>query len=202
MKIKMLSITIVGMLILIGMTSSMNADTLDGEIDVKLTQYLMGLVHPHINIESENDVSFNAEEVTEEDLTYYKINDSITISLNISDNTGKEEYIFSRALFYSAVIIRKPVINMKVGNFFKRMFPALELLRVVKVVNSTLGGNNMSTELVIPVNYTIAKETLESEEMSLYIAVMGMLPGDANGLDGIHVIDYKKIILNVDYELP
>lgn len=197
-KVKIISIMIVTLLISIGAVSVSGTNTLDGHIDVEVTQFFMGLVHPRINLANESDIAFIAEPVTQNNLSFFRVNDSITIDLDVTDNSGKDEYMFSRSVFYSAIIVRKPVINMKVGGYFKRMFPAFELLKPAKVVSSTLGGNR-TTEIVIPINYTIAKETIEPEEMTLHFVTFGMLPGDINGIEGLHVISYKKVTLNVDY---
>ena len=196
-KMKILAIMVVSLLVGLSTISVSGANKLDGQIDVEITQFI-GLVHPHINLDNDSDISFAAESVEQDNVSFFRVNDSITIDLEITDNTGKGSYLFARTFFYSAIILRQPVINMKVGSFLKRMIPAIELLKPVKVVNSTLGGNR-TTEIEIPVNYIIAKETLEPEEMKLILVVFGMPPGDINGIEVFPLIDYKIVKLNVDY---
>jgi len=197
-KLKMIAIIIVCLFLGTGISSISGSQVLDGQIDVEINGFILGSVHPRINLENESDVTFQADEVTEEDVTYYTVNDSIIINLDIDDNTGKDSYIFSRSVIFGALLIRKPVVNLKVGGFLRRMFAAKPVLKIISVVNATIGANK-TTQIEIPVNYTIAKETLEDEDMTLHVMTMGMLPGDINGVEGLHVIDYKKVTLHVDY---
>jgi len=194
-KMKVVSIIIVTILIGAGVTSISVAQPLDGEIDVEIRE-ILGLVAPVINLKNESNVTFVAESSGDENETYYRVNDTLEISLDVTDNSGKESYIFPRPVFYTAVIFRKPKITLK-GGFFKRMLPTFEILKSVNVVNASL-GKNQTDFIQLKVNYSVA-DISGTEQMTLHLLCFGIPPGDANGIEGIHVVDYKKVTLNVDY---
>lgn len=205
-KIKTISIMIAAMFVCVAFASIGGAEyTLDGSVDVEITQYFMGLVHPHINLENESNISFIAEAVTDDNLTYFRVNDSIVIDLDITDNTGRENIYFPRTLMYSVVLVRndaKLLPLFPLADAFKRIFPVIEIGKSVNVVNSQFGENKSDT-IEIPVHYTIANDSvIGTENMTLHLVVMGMLPGDINGVSGLKIVEYKKIALTVDYILP
>ena len=38
-----------------------------------------------------------------------------------------------------------------------------------------------------------------TENMTLHLVIMGMLPGDVNGIGSLKIIEYKKMVLTVGY---
>ena len=200
-KMKVITITIVSILLGAGITSVGIAQSLDGKIDVEVSKFL-GLVKPVINLENESDVSFVVRPVGDENSTYYQVNDTIEINLDITDNSGRGDtlpFVFGRSIFCSAIIWRMPKITLQ-GGFFKRLIPTFVPLQIVNVVNSTI-GKNKSTVIEFPLNYTIAEEVAnsEGEQMTMHILCMGMIPDDVNGIGDIKFISHKKVTINVGY---
>ena len=203
-KMKFISIILVSILIGAGI-SAVSAADLGGQIDVELTEFLLGAVHPRINLDNESSVSFLAELVEEDNSTYYQVNETLTINLAIEDNTDREQFIFPRLVICSAVLLRRPKFVapfLGPNGYFKRWIAGRELLKTVNVVDSQFGGENKTDEIEIAVNFTIISETMpEPEEMTLIIATLGApFPGDINGDEGLgRFIDHKKVTLDVTY---
>lgn len=195
-KIKFISIMIVSILLGAGITSIATAQELDGEIEVDIKQTL-GIVSPVINLENETTIELEAELIEEENSSYYRVNDSIEINLNVTNDMENENPIFSRSVFYSAILIRKPVKIMPFGGIFGRILPIFKV-GIVPVIDSML-GKNASAQIELPLNYTIMGDTLADEDMTLHLFTMGMLPGDVNGINGLKVVDYHKVTITANY---
>jgi len=200
-KIKIMSI----MAIIISMScaSMVGAVKLPGDINVKI-ENTIGLVKPVINIDNETpiDISLNVDiDGTGENITYH-VNDTISINLAIEDTSGRDSFFFPRTVAYSVIIMRN-ITSAKllpISGFFKRMFPHIELFKSVNVVNSTIAGIKQS-QINISLDYYLTNnETYDGEQLTMYIFVMGILPGDVNGISSdIPFVDHKKVTLIVDY---
>jgi hypothetical protein len=200
MKIKLISITIVSLLITIGAFSA-SGDFLDGDIDVEIRESLLGVVYPHITLANESEITFVAEFVDDGNESYWEVNETISINLDINDDTGRETFFFPRSMVYSAILIRKEAKIMPIfpiGNLFRRFFPVIQLGKSVNVVESQI-GENKSDIIEIPVQYTIQNDSIATENMVLHLLVMGILPGDLNGINMTKVIEHKAIDLTVNY---
>ena len=199
MKIKVISIMVVSILIGVGAFSA-SAEFLQGDIDVEITDTL-GLVCPRRDLDNTSMVEFIPTYVDDGNDSYWEINSSIDISLNITDNSGRENFWLPRSVMYTAILVRKDIKILPLIGLFKRMVPVRELFKTVNVVESQL-GENMTDTISIPVQYNVYNDTLGPETMTLHLFVMGILPGDVNGIDGIKVVEYKAIELQVDYIMP
>ena len=199
-KIKIMSIMIVAMFIGMGAASMCGAEeTLNGEMKVDVSGWI-GIVSPKIDFGNQS-VTFDVETIENE--TFYKVNDTLKINLNITDSSGRKLCIMPRSMFYSVIIYRKPSeakLSPLIG-ILNRLFPVRRLLKSVNVVNSTLGGQR-DNNITIPLKYTITNDTFNNggENLSMMVYVMGFLPGDLTG-GGLSIIDHKTITLNISYEL-
>jgi len=194
---KKISIMIAFLLIGLGAVTT-NGQVLDGEIEIEVVDSI-GVVYPNINLENESEFDFVAEFIEEENESYWEVNGTISISLNIMDNSERENFLFPRTLMYSALLVRNDVKLLPLAGAFKRIFPVIEIGKSINVVNSQFGENKSDT-IEIPVQYTMANDSvIETENMTLYLVVMGMLPGDVNGVGGLKIVEYKKIALTVGY---
>ena len=199
-KIKIMSIMIVAMFIGMGATSICGAETLNGEMKVKVTDWI-GIVSPKMEFGNQS-VTFDVEKVKNE--TFYKVNDTLKINLNITDSSGRELYIMPRSMFYGVIMYRK-ISEAKISpltGLLNRLFPVRRLLKSVNVVNSTLGGKK-DNNITIPLKYTITNETFNNkgENLSMMVYVMGFLPGNLDGMEGVPIIAHKTITLNISYDL-
>jgi len=196
-EMKLISIMIVTVLIGAGLSSISVAQPLGGQIDVEVSNFI-GIVSPVLNLDNESTVDFSAEFVEEGNNSYYKINDSLEINLDVTNNMGRDNLIFSRSLFYAAVLIRTPKITFT-GGFFKRMLPVLKF--GVKPIMDSMLVQNSTPVIKLPVNYTLGADSIGTEEMTLHLFTMGMIPGDVNGIEGLKIVDYQKVSLTVDYNI-
>lgn len=199
MKIKIISILITSVLIGIGAFSA-SGEFLDGDINVEITDSL-GIVYPHIDLTNISEIVFNPEFVEDGSDSYWEINETLDIALDVNDNSGRENFFFPRSVVYSAMVIRKNVKILPLAGLFRRMIPVIVIGKSVNIVDSQL-GKNKSITLTIPIKYTVYNESPEPETMVLHLLVMGMLPGDLDGIDGIKWMEYKSIELSVNYSLP
>jgi hypothetical protein len=191
---KTISILITMMLVCVTITSIGGAVELDGEIDVEITQSI-GLVAPKIALE-ENQ-TFGPLNVEEDDGTLY-VNDTLSIKLNVTDD--RETRFFPKFMLAGVFIIRDPasIKISPVSTYLKRLIP-------VRIMPLTKQGTiDVSNEkyLNISLNYEV-NNTIVSENMTMHILTMGILPGDTNGIEGIKIVDYMKVNLkDVTYDMP
>jgi len=170
------------------------AVNLTDSIDVEVEQWI-GLVKPAINIDNQS-VIINADLGVN---NTYDVDDTINIDINITDKTNRTSFILPRTMFYSILIVRKAEITWGF-DLFSRMFP-VHVVNSTNVVDSMIGAET-SSSITIPLKYTISNTTYDDgEEMTMYIMVMGLLPGDTNGgpFGLLPIIDFKRITLNATY---
>jgi hypothetical protein len=122
--------------------------------------------------------------------SYWEVNETLGIALNVTHKSGRENFFFPRSVVYSAMVIRKNVKILPLVGLFRRMIPVIVLGKSVNVVDSQL-GTNKSITIKIPIKYIVYNESLQPETMVLHLIVMGMLPGDLDGIDGIKWMEYK-----------
>jgi len=191
---KMRNIAIISAII-IGLTATSAAGTvnINNGIDVEV-DYWIGLVTPVIDLENQS-VIINAN--LGENETYY-VNDTIEIDINLTDNTGRDNYILPRSMFYSILVVRQAEITFGF-DILSRMFP-VRSFGSINVVDSML-GNNITDKITLPLDYKISNTTYDDgEEMTMHIMVMGFLPGDTcDDPCRPPIIDYRKITLNATY---
>ncbi len=208
MKNKIISVAIISILMLVGSISSVSSDSLDGEIDVEISQTL-GIVAPHLDLSNESEINLQVETVEDENETRYMVNDTITINLDIDNNSDRIfNFTLPRSIIYSAVMIRKPLLQLNlwwpIKGLLDRIMPVRKLFGSANVVDSYL-GKNKTQEISLPVNYNLIGNdpaNVTSENMTMYFSVMGFLPADINGFDKLPIVDIQKIDLTVNYILP
>lgn len=196
-KVKIISIFIGAIALSVSAASMVGAVDLTGEIDVEVDGWL-GVVTPIIGIDNQN-LTLDAELVNDT----YTIDCNMTINLDIVDNSGRDTFYFSRGVVYSIIIFRKDAELFPLQGFVNRLVPHIELFKSVHVVDSQFGGGNQKQNCInISLNYDLPNnETFDNgEELTMHIFVMGIFPGDANGIaDDLPIIDHKILALNITY---
>jgi len=192
---KAISVLITIMLVSITIASISGAEELEGEINVEIRQTI-GLVTTKIALE-ENQ-TFGPLHVEEDNGILY-VNDTLSIKLNVTDDG--ETRMFPRFMFASVFIIRDPT-TVKISPIFtylKRLIPVI----IIPNPLTKQGLIDVSNEryLNISMNYEINNTV--SENMTMYICTMGFLPGGADGIQGIKIVDHMKVNLkDVTYDIP
>jgi len=198
-KIKILSILVATLFVCTTVASISGAEELTGNIEVEISQWI-GLVSPVINI-TENQTGLSLKVDVDENGSA-TVNDNLTIKINVTDNSGREviPFLIPRSVFCSVIILNNDAGFPLIG-FLKRFIRA-------RVSPFSLSGEGRidvrdgDTLLNVSMNYPIANTTL-MENMTMHIIVMGVLPGNINGLDGIPIISYMKVNLGaVAYDYP
>jgi len=211
-KTKITSIMIVSLLVGLGTLAICGAEELDGNIVLNIEQW-QGNVHPNLSFENQS-VTFKVNISEKNNNTVYRVEDELKISLNVTDNSGREIILLPRGIFYRIVATRSILDVIKEGlgflsnpypgadKFLKRWRPisSINFVRIKSTVFNPKAADNITLEL----DYSISNETyLSGENLTMSIAVMGYRPGDINGLsdEGIgRIIDQVKINLEVFYE--
>jgi len=210
-KMKIVSMLIVAMFVGLAATTISGAEYLNADIKVKVEGFI-GLVSPIVNATSEEQKNQTVEflvNVTEppgdEKNNSYKVKDKLIINITI-DDTSDRIFVLPRFVFCRVIVVRDLIDAIRLpGNLlslFRRWQPIREPFRSVGVVD-TFGGGQKATNISIDVDYEIINETFHNgENLTMYISVMGFLPGDVNGiLDGELPIINKEIInLKVKYK--
>ena len=196
-EVKIISIFIGAIVLSVSAASMVGAVDLTGEIDVEVDGWL-GVVTPIIGIDNQN-LTLDAELVNDT----YTIDCNMTINLDIVDNSGRDTFYFSRGVVYSVIIFRKGAKLFPLLGFVNRLVPHIELFKSAHVVDSQFGGGNQKQNCInISLNYDLPNnETYTNgEELTMNILVMGIFPGDVNGIaDDLPIIDHKTVTLTITY---
>ena len=208
-KIKTISITIAAMFICMAVASIGGAEDLAGNIKVDVKEWGSGVVAPRLNLEN-NSITLKIEKAA--DNVSYVVNDTLVISLDVNDTTGRESFVFPRFIFYSVIMSRSlPEVKwFPLRGLIGRLFPLIKLFNTANVVDSWVGGNK-STNITIKLDYEIQEQVLIqpipappvvfSENLTMNVYVMGFMPGTVNGLiEDIPIITHQKITLDITYE--
>lgn len=200
-EIKILSIVVVSLLIGIGATNFAGAVDLNGKVEAEVDSWV-GIVTPHITLDNQS-ITLQVNVTEDGENSSYIVEDELVIELNTTDNSGRETFIMPRSVFYSAVATRNifDAGILPIMSLLDRVLPIRELIRSTNVVDSMLGGEK-DTNITIPANYEITNTTFEEgENLTLHLYVMGLMPGETNGVvDGLPIIDHKVITLEITYE--
>ncbi len=214
-KTRLLTILVGAIVISISAPAAFGAQTLEGDIDAEVTEFL-GLVKPRINVdENQTDLTLSVEVVegnaSANESDQYYVNDTLSINVNVTSGTDRT-FLVPRYAFGSAIIMRNiaeieifPIFGFLglLGDgpgLFKRLFPviATPLSNGMRVDVTSEGAKLMNISL----NYWIDNETT-SENLTMHLYTIGFLPGNVNGIiDGIPIIDHKVINLEVAYDFP
>lgn len=203
-KMKITAVMIVSMLIAMGLASISTAEELDGEIKATVKDYI-GVVYPELLIDN-SSITLKVNITDEGGNSTYMVEDVLSIPLNVTNETGRENFIFPRSIFCS-VIIRRSIMDVKIlpmlpiSNLLKRLFPVFKPLQTVNVLGGTLGAADDMFNITM--NYPISNTTFEEgkENLTMTIIAMGFLPGEVNGVaESIPIIAHKTITLEVNYE--
>jgi hypothetical protein len=202
---KVIAVMIVAMFLGVSVASICSSEKIDGEIKARAENWI-GLVCPEICIDNITSVTFKVNITEGEDETTYIVEDVLSIPLNVTvGEKVKDILVFPRSIFYS-VIMQRPfsmdLLKPTIRGFLKRMFPVIQLVKSVNVVDGMLG--KAQSYLNITLDYSISNETYlnpNGENLTMHIFVMGFLPGEVNGIDeSIPIVAHKTVTLEVTYE--
>jgi len=206
-KIKIISIMVVALFIGVSVATIGEAFVINEGISADIRGF-DGSVHPTINLENETDVTFLVNISTDENDTYYRVEDQLQITINTTDNSGREFLVFPRGIAY-AVVFKRPLINvigeglMKknaypgADSLIKRWFPVFDI-NAVSVVDAWLG--NASNMINISLDYSISEDQYNnSENITMYVYTMGIIPGYINGGEEYKIVASKEVTLHVNY---
>ncbi len=211
-KLKLVSILIVTVLIGAGVASVSVAEKLQDNITLDLEQFITN-VHPHINIADQNiTIKVNVSESGNN--TFYRVDDELKIDLLVNDNTTREMlYLYPRGVFYGAFAYRSITDVVKEGILQNRAYPGADkfLKRLIPIkdfgftsVKEAIISRGVSDNITIDLDYSLSEDSyLNGETLTFTLAVMGLNPGNANGVseDGIgQIIEHQKVELTVSYE--
>lgn len=200
-KTKIVSMVVVSLLIGLGAVNFAGAANLNGKVEADVNDWV-GIVTPHITLENQS-ITLKVNVSGEGENTTYIVEDELYIELNSTDASGREQFIMPRSIFYSAIATRNifDAGLLPIMTIFNRMFPIRELIKSKNVVDSMLGGEK-DTNITIAANYEILNTTFdEGENLTLHLYVMGLMPGETNGLsEGLPIIAHKVITLEITYE--
>lgn len=211
-KMKIAAMLIAMMIVGLTATSISGAEDFEGEINVDVSSFI-GLVSPIIFGENQTfDFEVNVSEpVTEPVWNWsYIVDDELVISLNITDGSGRESipFLLPRFVFYRVVMMRdisaaiamnKTAMNKTIP-ILDRILPVRVGLKAVNVVD-TLAGEK-AVNITIPLTYTLDSDTYLAggENLTMYITVMGFLPGNTNGFsEDVPIIDRKELTATITY---
>lgn len=196
---KIAAVMIVAMFL--GVSAVSIAEEIDGEIKVIVKDYI-GVVYPQICLDN-TSVTFKVNITTDENETSYVVEDILSIPLNVTTETERDNFLFPRSIFYSVITTRsiKDAKLLPIAGLIKRIFPVFVPFATANVIGGSLGEKD--EYLNITLNYPISNVTYlkGSENLTMHIFVMGFLPGEVNGVaDSLPIIDHKTITLAVTYE--
>jgi len=202
-KMKITAVMIVSMLIGMGLASISTAEELDGEIKATVEDYI-GVVYPELLIDN-SSITLKVNVTDDEGNLTYMVEDVLSIPLNVTNETGRENFIFPRSIFCS-VVVRRSILDAKIlpmlpiSNLLKRLFPVLKPLQTVNVLGGTLGAADDMFNITM--SYPISNTTFEEgENLTMTLIAMGFLPGEVNGVaESIPIIAHKTITLEITYE--
>ena len=135
----------------------------------------------------------------------YFLNDTLSININITNDVGREFFI--PRFLYATVIIMRDKDNVPLSpilSFFKRLIPVRMFPfgknKANMRVDVTSEGNKV---LNITMDYEVTNDTAQ-ENLTMHLFVMGMLPGNINGLgEKLPIVAYKQInLIDVVYDFP
>lgn len=200
-KLKISAILIVGLFV--GMSTA-TAVTMTGKIQNNVETYV-GLVYPTILIENQT-VNLNVEiEGTGDNMSYF-VNDTLVIPVNNSAaGSADHKYLLPRSAYYGIFVTRKLTEVLRTildGSGIKlkeKLLPAMAI-GGIKVVDSLLG--EADDHINVSLQYHITQDQfLEGENLTMYVYMMGFLPGEVNGLigEGFPLVAHSKITLGVEY---
>jgi len=206
-KIKIATVMIATLFITSAVATMAGAGELKGEIDVEIFQWV-GLVAPVINLDvNQTGLSPLKVDVIEGNETIpdkYYLNDTLSIKVNVTDSSGRKGFILPRLLFGSVFLVRekKNIPTTPLLSYFQRLIPIRMLpfgQNKVKIDVSSEGDKYIN----ISMGYKITNTTLK-ENLTLHIVVMGMFPGNSNGIgETLPIVSYKKVnLIDVEYAIP
>jgi uncharacterized repeat protein (TIGR02543 family) len=148
-------------------------------IEVTIDDDFYGKVTPKIIADNESSITLKAVHVEDGEDSYYKVNDSISIPLDIICNKAK---VYHRKMIRGAIIGYRSILDVPIRETFHAYVHEGELIgRTVDV------ADNIS----VNVNYQISEETFtQGENMTMCIAVFGTpFPGETNPFSYLFSLD-------------
>jgi len=172
-KIKIFSMLILSILIGASMTASAG-EIESGRIHVTINDDVYGSTSPDIDIPDQTNVTFSTTQVTGSGETHYKVDDNLTIPLDV---TCLKEKVYIRKMLRGGVIIAYRNI---------RDIPIVGTFSACVHKGQIIGDNfNVSENINIKVNYELTEEQYNSgEQMTMYIIACGApFPGATEPFD-------------------
>ena len=171
---------------------TMGVVELEGTIEAEITTSWLGVVIPVVNLTENQTICLD---VSGSNGNFY-VNETLRINLGKTGNfTRRLPFILPRYLFVQVFVLQKKILPLRsiIRGKARKTF----------LLNDPLIGDdkNMSTPYIdISMNYQIS-EGIVSENLTMYVFAMGILPGSSNENKTVP-LEYKKINLRVDYSLP
>jgi hypothetical protein len=176
---------------------------LDGDIEAEILPNWVGLIIPKINISENQTKMLNIDYFPPEDnnSAYYKVNDTLTINISTIGEAPRDVFLLPRSVYVSVFVLRKdvplfPIIGLT-GNkagLFTRMMAGKTFERVDVIP----GFGQKEDDQFVNVSLKYRLEPVDSENLTVHIFVMGLVPGDLNG-GKILPVHYQKVDLLIDY---
>ncbi len=199
-KGKIISIIVVSLLIGVVSVNFAGAAILTDRVEADVNGWV-GIVTPDITLGNQS-ITLLVNVTEDGDNATYTVEDELFIELNSTDNSGRSQFIMPRSIFYSAIVIRNPLdVNiLPIKGYFGRILPIVEFAKSKNIVDSMLGGKK-DNNITIPAKYEISEETFNNgENLTMHFYVMGLMPGETNGLsDSLPIIAHKTITLDITY---
>jgi hypothetical protein len=202
-KIKIFTMLVVTLFLGTALIPLCGAVELNGDVQVKVKEWL-GIVSPKINVTNQSiDLLVNVtKKAGDGNNDSYIVDDKIILNLDIQDKTGREFFFVDRSMIYRIMLSRDIKYAMSLpGKLFNNWLPIKIPLKSVYVVNTL--SRAKASNISLRASFSITNETFHSggENFSLYIATVGLLPGNVNGFLGgnFPILDRKIIKLEVNY---
>ena len=164
----MMSLFIIGLFLGASITASAG-EIESGRIHVTINDDVYGSTSPDIDIPDETSVTLNAIQVTDSGDDYYKVDDNLTIPLDVT--CLKEKVYIKKMLRGGVVIAYRNIRDVPIIGKFSACVHKGELI----------GSDvNASDKVDIKVSYELTQEQFDSgESMTMYIVALGTpFPGE------------------------
>jgi hypothetical protein len=224
-KIKITSMFVISILVGISITAGISVsagEIQSGRIHVTINNDVYGSTSPDFDLPDETNVTFSTTQVAGSSGDYYKVDDNLTIPLDV---TCLKDKVYVRKMLRGGIVIAYRNL---------RDIPIVGTFSAVVQKGELIGNNlNVSENVSIKVDYELTEEQFNSgESMTMYLIACGTpFPGETepfdwtinlddmlgDGLIGRIIKEFtdvnlvlnlnplilaiKQVELNVDYEL-
>ena len=203
-KIKIVAMLTTVFVVCSALASISGAVELNADINVEIREWI-GYVAPTINISTDDqrnqsvDIEVNANYTS----GVHKINDTITINLNIDDQSNRKLglFIVPRFVVYKLALKQDPddILETPTWKTTGYEYVVRSLFgKPVETIEAKLGGFSIDNE-------TLNKDGASENRTDLYLVIqtVGFLPGNVNGYslfgDDNPIVDRGVVKLSIDY---